>query len=137
MQRGGSPLLDIGLLRRTPGYASGTLIGAWYFTGFTGVFLVLSIFLQDGLGYSVLVAGALLTPFAVGSAISSPIAGRLVSRVGRVLTVQALLLMMAGLGVLAVVVPVAEGHRLLWLALTVPLLVAGIGGGANSMESRR
>ena len=97
MRSDGAPLLDLGLLRATPGYASGILIGGLYFTGFTGVFLVLSVYLQDGLGLSALHAGLLLTPFAVGSAVASPLAGRLVSRVGRPLTVAALLVMMAGL----------------------------------------
>ncbi len=127
---GGAPLLDLSLLRTTPGYASGILIGSLYFTGFTGVFLVLSVFLQDGLGYSPLRAGLLLTPFAVGSAVASPVAGRLVSRVGRPLTVAALAVMMTGLVVLAVIVPGANDGSRGWLLLALPLLVAGLGGGA-------
>ncbi len=46
--RGRAPLLDVSLLRAAPGYASGILLGSLYFTGFTGVFLVLSVHLQDG-----------------------------------------------------------------------------------------
>lgn len=126
---GGAPLLDVALLRRTPGYANGLAVGGLYFTGFTGVFLVLSIFLQDGLGSSTLTAGLLLTPFAVGSAVSSPVAGRLVSRVGRRLTVIALLVMMTGLACLATVVPLFEDGPLLWLIVALPLLLAGLGGG--------
>ena len=45
-----APLLDLALLRRTRGFANGVLIGALYFTGFTGVLLVVSVFLQEGLG---------------------------------------------------------------------------------------
>ena len=128
--RGGAPLLDLALLREVPGYARGIVIGSLYFTGFTGVFLVLSVFLQDGLGLSPLDAGLLLTPFAVGSAVASPIAGRLVSRVRRPLTVVALLLMMTGLVVLALLVPRSEDGVSLWLVLALPLLLAGLGGGA-------
>lgn len=128
---GGAPLLDIGLLRSTPGYASGIAIGGLYFTGFTGVFLVLSVYLQDGLGLSALHAGLLLTPFALGSAVASPLAGRLVSRVGRRLTVMALATMMTGLLATAAIVPPNEDSPLLWLVLSVPLLVAGLGGGAT------
>ncbi|MBM6404261.1 MFS transporter [Phycicoccus sp. CSK15P-2] len=126
----GAPLLDLGLLRGTPGYASGILVGSLYFTGFTGVFLVLSVYLQDGIGRSPLVAGLLLTPFAVGSAVASPLAGRLVSRVGRRLTVASLAVMMLGVLAVALVVPAAERSPHLWLLLSVPLLVAGLGGGA-------
>lgn len=127
--RAGAPLLDLPLLRGTPGYASGLAIGTLYFSGFTGVFLVLSVFLQEGLERSALATGLLLTPFAVGSAIASPIAGRLVSRVGRVLTVIALGTMMTALAVLAVAVPVVP-DRYLSLLLVVGLAIAGLGGGA-------
>ena len=127
---GGMPLLDVDLLRRTPGYANGIVVGTLYFTGFTGVFLVLSIFLQDGLGYSTLMTGLLLTPFAVGSAVSSPWAGRAVTRVGRSLVVRALLVMMSGLLVLGVLVGPFQDSPWLWLALAAPLLLAGLGGGA-------
>ncbi|MDT9592251.1 MFS transporter [Nocardioides zeae] len=128
VRRGGAPLLDVGLLRRTPGYASGVTVGALYFTGFTGVFLVLSVFLQEGRGLSALEAGLLLCPFAIGSAVASPLAGRVVDRVGRVLTVVALGVMMVGLLALGLAAPL-QGVPL-WLVLSVPLLVAGAGGGA-------
>ena len=60
--RGREPLLDVTLLRRLPGYASGLAIGAIYFTGFTGIFLVLSVHLQEELGFTPLQAGLLMTP---------------------------------------------------------------------------
>jgi EmrB/QacA subfamily drug resistance transporter len=132
--RGAPPLLDVVLLRQVPGYARGIVIGALYFTGFTGVFLVLSVFLQDGLGLGALDAGLLLTPFAVGSAVASPVAGRLVSSVGRPLTVVALLTMMSGLLLLLPLAALAteEGSpgASLWLLVALPLLLAGLGGGA-------
>ena len=128
---GGSPLLDLGLLRTTPGYASGIVIGSLYFTGFTGIFLVLSVYFQDGLGLTPLHAGLLLTPFAVGSAVASPLAGRLVSRVGRPLTVVALAVMMTGVAVLAVLAPGGDLGGTAWLLVAVPLLLAGLGGGAT------
>ncbi|MFC5041455.1 MFS transporter [Ornithinimicrobium kibberense] len=127
---GGAPLLDIALLRQTPGYGNGIVVGALYFTGFTGVFLVLSVYLQDGLGYSTLATGLLLTPFAVGSAVSSMWAGRAVTRMGRSLVVRALGVMMTGLVLLAVLAAWAQDRSWLWLALVLPLLLAGLGGGA-------
>jgi EmrB/QacA subfamily drug resistance transporter len=130
VRRGGAPLLDVTLLRRVPGYANGIAVGTLYFTGFTGVLLVLSVFLQDGLGFSPLEAGLMLTPFALGSAVSAPIAGHLVSRLRRRITVLALLVMMTGVLVVGVVVPLGEGSEMLWLLLGPPLLVAGLGGGA-------
>jgi len=127
-RRGGAPLLDVALLRRTPGYANGLAVGALYFTGFTGIFLVLSVYLQDGLGFSPLGAGLLLTPFAIGSALTAPLAGRLVSRIHRLITVIALSVMMTGVLAVALLVPGRGAHGL-WLVLVPPLLLAGLGGG--------
>ncbi|MEH3067902.1 MAG: hypothetical protein PGN15_07520 [Aeromicrobium erythreum] len=55
---GHDPLLDLDLLRRLPGYGNGLLVGTVYFTGFTGVFLVASVWLQDARDVSALHAGA-------------------------------------------------------------------------------
>jgi EmrB/QacA subfamily drug resistance transporter len=126
--RDGAPLLDVALLSRAPGYRSGIALGTLYFTGFTGVFLVLSVYLQDGLGLSPLATGLLLTPFAVGSALTATPAGRWVSVIGRKVTVIAISVVMAGLASVAVVVPGLRADGL-WPLLVVPLLVAGLGGG--------
>ena len=126
---GRAPLLDIGLLRDTPGYASGIAVGTIYFTGFTGVFLVLSIFFQDDAGYTPLQAGLLLTPFAVGTAVMAPIAGRLVSMIGRRITVIAVVVVIAGLLALLLLVP-ARPQDIAWPLIVIPLLIAGLGGGA-------
>lgn len=124
-----APLLDVELLRRTPGYASGIAVGTVYFTGFTGIFLVLSIFLQEEVGYPPLQAGLLLTPFAVGAAVMAPIAGRLVSRIGRRITVVAVAVVLIGLLALLVSLP-AQSEAVSWPWVVVPLLIAGLGGGA-------
>jgi EmrB/QacA subfamily drug resistance transporter len=126
--REGAPLLDVVLLGRAPGYASGIALGSLYFTGFTGVFLVLSVYLQDGLGYAPLATGLMLTPFALGSALTAPLAGRWVSRIGRRVTVMALVLVIVGLVLVAVVVP-DHDRAWLWPVLVLPLLLAGLGGG--------
>lgn len=125
----GAPLLDVQMLGRAPGYAAGIGLGTLYFTGFTGVFLVLSVHLQDELGLSALATGLMLTPFALGSAISSTVAGRWVSRVGRRVTVLGLVTVMAGLVVVGILAP-GHGREGLWPVLVVPLLFAGLGGGA-------
>ncbi|HYF73426.1 MAG TPA: MFS transporter, partial [Nocardioides sp.] len=125
--RGHEPLLDVALLRRLPGYLNGLAVGALYFTGFTGLLLVLSIHLQEGLGHTPLEAGLLIMPFALGSAISAPIAGRYVSDAGRRLTVAALVAMIGGVVLVALLVP---GREPLWLWLAPTLLLTGLGGGA-------
>lgn len=124
---GHPPLLDVRLLSELPGYVNGLVVGALYFTGFTGVLLVLSLYLQDGLAYSPLMAGLLLMPFAAGSAVAAPVAGRFVSDMGRALTVGALLVMLVGI---LLVVVLAPGRDPLWPWLAPALLLTGLGAGA-------
>ena len=125
--RGHQPLLDPQLVH-TPGYAPGLGIGLVYFTGFTGIWLVIALFLQDGLGYSPLRSGLAVTPFALGVAASAALAGRLVARVGRWLTVTRLTTTVIGLATAALVLRQIGGDRAAWAAAG-PLLLAGIGGG--------
>jgi EmrB/QacA subfamily drug resistance transporter len=123
------PLLDLSLLSRIRGYASGITIGTLYFTGFTGIILTSSFYLQDGLGVGPLHAGLLVAPYAVGAAISAPVAGNLVSSVGRRITVGALAAVLAGVVVYAVLAPGRSIEGLWWVAVPA-LLFAGLGGGA-------
>ena len=127
VRRGRQPLLDP-RLARTSGYAAGSLIGLVYFIGFTGIWLVLALFLQDGLGYSPLRSGLTVTPFALGVAVSAAIAGRLVTRFGRVLTVAGLTATVAGLITTSLLLRHVGGDTAAW-AVAGPLLLAGLGGG--------
>lgn len=122
------PLLDINLLRRLPGYSSGMAIGTLYFTGFTGVFLATSVWLQTSRDLSAFDTGLILTPFALGSAITAPLAGRLVSVIGRRITVIAISVMITGLAGATLVAPSAANGDL-WWALCPFMLLAGLGGG--------
>ncbi len=127
VRRGRQPLLDP-RLARTSGYAAGLGIGLVYFIGFTGIWLVFALFFQDGLGYSPLRSGLAVTPFALGVAVSAVIAGRLVARVGRWLTVSGLAAVVVGLATAALVLRHVSGDAAAW-ATAVPLLVGGLGGG--------
>ena len=113
---------------RTAGYAPGLAIGLVYFIGFTGIWLVMALFFQDGLGYSPLRSGLAVTPFALGVAASAVLAGRLVGRVGRRLTVAGLTTTVVGLAATALVLRHVGGDRASWAAAG-PLLLAGLGGG--------
>jgi MFS family permease len=122
------PLLNVGLLTSTPGYASGALLGTVYFVGFSGIWLVFALYLQTGLGYTPLQSGLSVTPFAFGSAASAVVGGRLVTGWGRRLTVTGLILVVLGMAVTAVILPVAPPSAVGWW-MAPALLVAGIGGG--------
>jgi EmrB/QacA subfamily drug resistance transporter len=127
VRRGQEPLLDP-RLTRTPGYAAGVAVGFVYFIGFTGIWLVLALFLQDGLDYSPLRSGLTVSPFALGVAGSAVVAGRLVSRFGRWLTVSGLTVMVVGLLATALILRQVGGDAAAW-ATVGPLLLAGLGGG--------
>lgn len=125
---GRPPLLNLRLLRGTPGYASGIALGSLYFVGFSGIWLVFALFFQHGLGYTPLESGLAVTPFAVGSAVSAAVGGRLVARLDRLLTVLGLGLVVLGLTATAVVLALTPADAA-GAAAGLPLLVAGVGGG--------
>lgn len=131
-RRGGHPLIDLELFR-IRSYSDGLGVAVLYFAAFTGTPLVLSLFLQEGLGFSALRSGLTASTFAVGAAVSALVGGRLVNRYGGRLLVGALGLFVVGVAgaaavVLALAGDVPDNH--LALLLTGPLLVAGLGGGS-------
>jgi EmrB/QacA subfamily drug resistance transporter len=128
VRRGGAPLLDVRLFTETPGYATGAAIGTVYFAGFAGIWLVFALYFQQGLGYTPLESGLVVTPFAIGAAVSATLAGRLVARLGRVLTLVGLCLVLLGLGAVGVVGPMVDAS-ITGFAVALPLVVAGFGGG--------
>ncbi|MGW2521427.1 MFS transporter [Streptomyces sp. NPDC001617] len=126
--REGQPLLDPRLVAGTRGYAVGAAIATLYFVGFSGVWLVFALFFQNGLDYSPLRSGLAVTPFAIGSACAAAIAGRLVDRLGRLLTVCGLAAVTLGLGATALILELAPRDTAVWLALPA-LFVGGLGSG--------
>ncbi|MGV9254612.1 MFS transporter [Streptomyces sp. NPDC003697] len=126
--REGHPLLDPRLVTGMSGYGPGALLAALYFVGFSGVWLVFALFFQNGLGYSPLLSGLAVTPFAIGSAAAAVVAGRLVERLGRLLTVCGLVAVVAGLGGTALVLRLVPAGSVAWM--TVPaLFLGGVGSG--------
>ncbi|MEU0336726.1 MFS transporter [Streptomyces sp. NPDC006193] len=126
--RGGQPLLDPRLFTTVRGYAVGAGVGTLYFIGFSGVWLVFALFYQHGLGFSPLRSGLAVTPFALGSACAAVVAGRLVERFGRLLTVCGLTGVIVGLGVAAVLLRFAPLGIAPWAAAPA-LFLGGVGGG--------
>lgn len=124
---GGEPVTDLALFR-VRSYSLGSALALLYFAGFTSIFFTYTLYLQVGLGYSALVAGLAVTPFAVGSAASSAIGGRSVFRFGRHLVAAGLVLVLVGLVGAVVAVQAVPGHGVEW-ACALPLLLAGVGSG--------
>jgi MFS family permease len=109
-------------------YVLGVGVGLVYFAGFTGVFFILTQYLQLGLDYPAWKAGLAATPFAIGGAIMASLGSRQVLRRGRKLVALGLGVVVAGMALVFVAVGAHPGHDVaLWTAL--PLFVAGLGGG--------
>ncbi|RPF27251.1 MFS transporter [Georgenia muralis] len=125
---GRTPVIPSSLVR-TPSFAFGAVVGTAYFAGFTAIFLVGTLYLQNGLGLSPLQAGLVQTPFALVGAVSAAASGRLVQRWGRWTVVVGIVVM--SVGVLGVDLTAARldgtataGWMAVWFAL------AGLGNGA-------
>ncbi|MET8255155.1 MFS transporter [Micromonospora sp. NPDC005197] len=121
------PLFDLRLFT-FQSYTLGSLIALVYFGGFTAIFFIFTLFLQNGLGYSALVAGLAITPFALGSAAASALGGRIVNRFGRPLVAIGLLGVVVGLAATVLALRLAPDAPAPWVT-AAPLLVAGIGSG--------
>lgn len=126
-RRGNQPVVA-GELVRTGSFSVGALVGIAYFAGFTGIFLVVTLYLQTGLGLSPLQAGLVQTPFAIMSAVFAQVGGREVSRRGRPVVVVGLVVVAVGLGAADVVSAAVQGTAGA-IALSACLAVAGAGSG--------
>jgi MFS family permease len=122
------PLVDFRLFRR-PSYVAGITLALTFFPAMAGLPLVLAIFYQRGLGYTALQSALGVTAYAVGSAVSAPLAGRVVTRLGRPLVVGGAVTFGLGAVALALIAPhVPPDHAA--LAMAGPLFVMGCGQGA-------
>jgi EmrB/QacA subfamily drug resistance transporter len=126
--RGAEPLVDFRLFRR-PSYVAGITLALTFFPAMAGLPLVLAIFYQEGLGYSALESALGVTAYAVGAAVSAPLCGRFVTRIGRPLVVGGAVMFGVGaIGLAAIAPHVPPGHAGRYLA--IPLFVMGCGQGA-------
>lgn len=124
---GGLPLLDGRLIKNVP-YMLGVITGFVYFAGFTSIFIVLTLYLQQGLGFTPLEAGLAGTPFALVSGASSAWAGRLVNRFGRNVPLVGSSIVFVSLLAITLVGWFAPAEAVPWAAIGL-LAIAGIGSG--------
>jgi EmrB/QacA subfamily drug resistance transporter len=126
-QRGGAPLVPLELFRNRS-FASGVPIAACFLASYASFLLILAVYLQAGLGFSPLHAGAVYTPSAVGFFITSLAAPKLVPLLGRhVLTLG---YVVAALGLLSTAATAAAaGTSLVGWELAPALFVTGLGQG--------
>jgi EmrB/QacA subfamily drug resistance transporter len=131
-RRRGHPLIDIALFR-IRSYTDGVVLAVLFFCAYTGTPLVLALFLQEGLGFSPLQSGLTASAYAAGVAVSAPIGGRLLPRLGQRLLVGALVFFTVGVAGAALAAVLAAGRvpdGSVALYMVPALVVAGLGGGS-------
>ena len=123
-RKDGSPLVELGLFRYR-GVVGGLLIALLFFAG-AGYSFVLTLHLQEGLGFSPLGAAMAFLPFSVGVVAGSGAAMQLVPRLGRRMVTGGGLVMALGVALLVAAVQ-RYGEALQGWQLAPGMLVAGVG----------
>ncbi|MFJ2025197.1 MFS transporter [Streptomyces sp. NPDC087897] len=124
----GSPLIELSLFR-IKSFAAGIAVQLTFGVGLGIFFLVWTLYMQTGLGWSVLRAGTTGVPFSVAVSVAAGISvQKLVPRFGRKVLQAGALLMIAGL-----LIYLWESERygmgITSLQMAVPLVVMGVGMG--------
>jgi EmrB/QacA subfamily drug resistance transporter len=122
-----TPLIDPRLFRQRP-FSLGLAASLVFFTGIPSFFMILLLTLQQGLGYSPVLAGTVTLGFAAALAIGSARSAAVAARLGsRVLILGCALMITGQLAVMGVMYWAGSGlHG--W-QLLVPMFIAGAGGG--------
>src|SRR5690625_5484288 len=93
---------------RTASFANGTIIVTLYFLGMTSIWVLVALYVQDGLGMSALQSGMFGVPGALLSAWAAHWAGARVARLGRKVDIGGLVVVLFGLGACAGVIEQSE-----------------------------
>ncbi len=127
-RRDGSPLVQLSLFRDRA-FSAGMTVALTFFLGIASFGLVLTLFLQLGLGFTPLHAGLTFLPFSAGVLVSSGAAARLAPKFGRGVTMTGALLTAAGMATLIGTVHHFGAAVTTW-DLVPGLAAAGLGLGA-------
>jgi EmrB/QacA subfamily drug resistance transporter len=123
-QRQQRPMLDLGLFRR-PAFAGASIVAFAISASMFSMFLYLTLYIQDVLGYSPLQAGLRFLPITLLSFVVAPVAGKLSVRVPVRLLLGSGMLLVSG-GLLAMTAVDASSG---WTTLIPGFLLAGAGIG--------
>lgn len=126
---GRSPMVDLSIFS-TRSFTNGSLIVTLYFMGMTSIWVLVALYMQDGVGRSALAAGLVGVPAALISAVAANWAGRRVMAYGRKVVIGGLLFALAGLGLsIAVVLSRESGYLSEWW-LVLSLSFIGVAQGS-------
>lgn len=120
---GHSPMVDLDIFA-TRSFSNGTVIMTLYFLGMTSVWVLVTLYVQEGEGKTALQAGLFGLPAALLSAYAAYWAGKRVSRYGRKLVIGGLVLALVGLASSAgvVIIHTHYGVSVWWLLLSLSFI---------------
>ncbi|RNE66827.1 MFS transporter [Cryobacterium tepidiphilum] len=128
-ERGNSPMVDLAIFR-TPSFANGSLLITLYFMGVTSVWVLVALYMQDGLDHSAFESGFVGLPSSVLAAVTALWSGRNVARLGRKVVIAGMYSAILGLLLSILVVWLhAGGHASEWWLL-LSLSFVGIAQGS-------
>ena len=126
--RGRQPMVDLALFRHRS-FTHATAISGMQFLGGTSIFVLVALFIQNGMGASALAAGMIGLPNALISAVTSIATGRMVLAKGRTIVIVGLSCMVAGVILTAATAAFTIEHGYSFWWLMVPLTLIGFGNG--------
>jgi hypothetical protein len=127
ISRGRYPLINIHLFSQRS-FSVGLPLTIVFYTTLSGLFFLLAVFLQDGLGLTPLTAGLTFTAIGSGFIVASLACPRLVPQLGRHILSLGYALDVIGY-VLAIVLLREYGSAITLSELALPLFVIGLGNG--------
>ena len=126
--RGRQPMVDLALFRHRS-FTHATANSGMQFLGGTSIFVLVALFIQNGMGASALAAGMIGLPNALISAVTSIATGRMVLAKGRTIVIVGLSCMVAGVVLTAATAAFTIEHGYSFWWLMVPLTLIGFGNG--------
>lgn len=115
-------------LFRDRGFSAGLVVQLTFQAGVASYFLILTLYLQSGLGFSAWHAGLTILPFSLGAVIGSGVAVPLTTKLGKLLVSAGATLQAAGVA-WSIAVVSDRADALAISDLILPMGVAGIGLG--------
>lgn len=126
---GHNPMVDLGIFA-TRSFANGTALMVLYFLGMTSIWVLVALYVQEGLGRTALESGAMGVPSAVATALAANWSGKRVMRYGRKVVIGGMLLGLLGLASSVLVVYLQQrGLASVWWLL-LSLTFVGCAQGA-------
>lgn len=118
--RGYSPMVNLDIFK-TSSFSNGVIIMTLYFLGMTSIWVLVALYIQQGLSMSALESGLFGIPAALLSSYAADWAGRRVMRYGRSIVIGGLWLAVLGLFLTIVVIYLeTRGYlSIWWLMLTL------------------